>query len=63
MYIADLKRPLLSYLQAHNMIRNITGIGKGAYIVIHDGFQADSSWKDFLPGSDVSPSSSQHPLP
>ncbi|KAI1792509.1 glycoside hydrolase [Ganoderma leucocontextum] len=40
------------YLQAHNMIRNITGIGKGPYIVIHDGFQADSSWKDFLPGSD-----------
>ena len=33
MYVADLKRPLLSYLQAHNMIRNITGIGKGAYIV------------------------------
>ncbi|KAI8984881.1 glycoside hydrolase [Trametes punicea] len=40
------------YLQAHDMIRDITGIGKGAYIVIHDGFQGTGSWKDFLPGSD-----------
>ncbi|KAI0666164.1 glycoside hydrolase [Trametes maxima] len=40
------------YLQAHDMIRDITGIGKGAYIVIHDGFQSTGSWKDFLPGSD-----------
>ncbi|KAL7281935.1 hypothetical protein ACG7TL_003402 [Trametes sanguinea] len=40
------------YLQAHDMIREITGIGKGAYIVIHDGFQGTGSWKDFLPGSD-----------
>ncbi|RDX49667.1 glycoside hydrolase [Lentinus brumalis] len=40
------------YLQAHDMIRNITGIGKGPYIAIHDGFQGTVSWKDFLPGSD-----------
>nr|VWP01326.1 Protein kinase domain-containing protein [Ganoderma boninense] len=40
------------YLQTHDLIRSITGIGKGAYIVIHDGFQADITWKDFLPGSD-----------
>ncbi|KAI0759749.1 glycoside hydrolase [Trametes elegans] len=40
------------YLQVHDMIRGITGIGKGAYIVIHDGFQGTGSWKDFLPGSD-----------
>ncbi|EJF55770.1 glycoside hydrolase [Dichomitus squalens LYAD-421 SS1] len=40
------------YLQAHDIIRNITGIGKGPYIAIHDGFQSDASWKDFLPGSD-----------
>ncbi|RPD62162.1 glycoside hydrolase [Lentinus tigrinus ALCF2SS1-7] len=40
------------YLQGHDMIRDITGIGKGAYIVIHDGFQGTGSWKDFLPGSD-----------
>ena len=38
------------------MIRNITGIGKRPYIAIHDGFQSDASWKDFLPGSDVSAS-------
>ncbi|KAH9936894.1 glycoside hydrolase [Epithele typhae] len=40
------------YLQAHDMIREMTGIGKGAYIVIHDGFQGTGSWADFLPGSD-----------
>ncbi|KAI0751685.1 glycoside hydrolase superfamily [Daedaleopsis nitida] len=40
------------YLQAHDMIRDITGIGNGAYIVIHDGFQAPAIWKDFLPGAD-----------
>ena len=43
-----------SYLEAHNMIRNITGIGsgKGAYISIHDGFQGVSSWANFMQGSD-----------
>ncbi|KAI0709645.1 glycoside hydrolase superfamily [Cerioporus squamosus] len=40
------------YLQVHDMIRSITGKGKGPYIVIHDGFQGTISWKDFLPGSD-----------
>ncbi|TDL22949.1 glycoside hydrolase [Rickenella mellea] len=42
------------YLQAHNMIRSITGTGagNGPYISIHDGFQADSTWANFLPGSD-----------
>jgi glucan 1,3-beta-glucosidase len=42
------------YLEAHDMIRSITGIGEGngAYISIHDGFQGVSSWADFLPGSD-----------
>ncbi len=30
-----------------------TGIGNGAYIVIHDGFAGLATWKDFLPGSDV----------
>ena len=38
-----------------------TGIGKGAYIVIHDGFQGPVTWKDFLPGSDVRLSSSLSP--
>ncbi|RPD58867.1 glycoside hydrolase [Lentinus tigrinus ALCF2SS1-7] len=40
------------YLQVHDMIRGITGIGKGPYIVIHDSFQGTASWADFLPGSD-----------
>ncbi|EMD31782.1 glycoside hydrolase family 5 protein, partial [Gelatoporia subvermispora B] len=39
------------YLQSHDMLREITGIGKGAYMVIHDGFQGTGSWADFLPGS------------
>ncbi|KAG5641224.1 hypothetical protein DXG03_005699 [Asterophora parasitica] len=42
------------YLEAHNLIRNITGTGagNGPYISIHDGFAGVSSWADFLPGSD-----------
>ncbi|KAH7929557.1 glycoside hydrolase family 5 protein [Leucogyrophana mollusca] len=42
------------YLQAHDMIRNITGYGEGhgPYIAIHDGFQGVSSWAGFLQGSD-----------
>ncbi|KAJ7639059.1 glycoside hydrolase family 5 protein [Roridomyces roridus] len=42
------------YLQAHTMIREITGFGEGngPYIAIHDGFQSLSSWADFLQGSD-----------
>ncbi|KAF8058540.1 glycoside hydrolase family 5 protein [Lyophyllum atratum] len=42
------------YLQAHTMIRGITGFGEGngPYISIHDGFGGLSSWADFLPGSD-----------
>jgi hypothetical protein len=43
-----------SYLQAHGMMRNITGYGEGngPYIAIHDGFIGVSTWADFLPGSD-----------
>ncbi|KAF9260539.1 glycoside hydrolase family 5 protein [Marasmius fiardii PR-910] len=42
------------YLEAHKMIRGITGVGegKGAYISIHDGFQDITSWAGFLPGAD-----------
>ncbi|THH07809.1 hypothetical protein EW145_g3129 [Phellinidium pouzarii] len=42
------------YVQAYDLIRNITGLGegKGAFISIHDGFQALSTWANFLPGSD-----------
>jgi len=41
------------YLQAHNMIRGITGYGQGngPYISIHDGFNL-GLWAGFLPGSD-----------
>ncbi|KAF8638922.1 hypothetical protein AX17_001835 [Amanita inopinata Kibby_2008] len=42
------------YLRAHDMIRNITGLGEGngPYIAIHDGFQAVQVWEGFLQGSD-----------
>ncbi|TFY57321.1 hypothetical protein EVG20_g8595 [Dentipellis fragilis] len=42
------------YLQAHNMIRSITGTGagNGPYITVHDGFIGVSNWAGFLPGSD-----------
>ena len=41
-----------SYVQAHNLIRSITGIGKGPIMTIHDGFRALSTWADVLDGSD-----------
>ncbi|KAF7366076.1 Glycoside hydrolase family 5 protein [Mycena venus] len=54
--LGDIGRDQLSsfYLEAHTMIRGITGIGagKGPFISIHDGFQALSSWAGFLAGSD-----------
>ncbi|KAG9080028.1 hypothetical protein FRC06_007158, partial [Ceratobasidium sp. 370] len=40
------------YLEMHDMMRNITGLGKGPFISIHNGFQAFSTWNNFLPGSD-----------
>ncbi|KAF7352577.1 Glycoside hydrolase family 5 protein [Mycena venus] len=42
------------YLEAHTMIRGITGYGEGngPYIAIHDGFQSLDSWANFLQGSD-----------
>ncbi|KAJ7490343.1 glycoside hydrolase family 5 protein [Mycena galericulata] len=42
------------YLEAHTVIRGITGYGEGngPYIAIHDGFQSLASWADFLQGSD-----------
>lgn len=44
----------LSYLRAHDMIRNITGIGEGhgPFIAIHDGFMGTAYWAGFLQGSD-----------
>ncbi|KAJ7142765.1 glycoside hydrolase family 5 protein [Mycena epipterygia] len=42
------------YLEAHNMIRGITGLGagNGPFISIHDGFDGVATWAGFLPGSD-----------
>ncbi|KAG6917252.1 hypothetical protein DXG01_003284 [Tephrocybe rancida] len=42
------------YLEAHSMIRSITGTGEGngPYISIHDGFAGTSSWAGFLEGAD-----------
>ncbi|KAF9058678.1 glycoside hydrolase superfamily, partial [Rhodocollybia butyracea] len=42
------------YLEAHDMIRGITGLGEGhgPFISIHDGFIGVDSWNGFLPGSD-----------
>ncbi|KAG6820386.1 hypothetical protein H0H93_001156 [Arthromyces matolae] len=42
------------YLEAHTMIRNITGIGEGngPYIAFHDGFQGLASWQNSFPGAD-----------
>ncbi|KAH9916675.1 glycoside hydrolase superfamily, partial [Fomitopsis serialis] len=42
------------YLNAHWMIRNITGVGEGSgpYIAIHDGFMGTAYWAGFLEGSD-----------
>jgi hypothetical protein len=43
-----------SCLQAHNLIRGITGYsaGYGPFISIHDDFQGTASWAGFLSGSD-----------
>jgi glucan 1,3-beta-glucosidase len=43
-----------SYLEAHNVIRSITGMGEGngAYISIHDGFADIATWVGYLPNAD-----------
>ncbi|KAG9033593.1 hypothetical protein FS837_002422, partial [Tulasnella sp. UAMH 9824] len=42
------------YLEVHDMIRAITGTGKGKgpFIAIHDSFLGLAPWKDLLPGHD-----------
>ncbi|KAF5381908.1 hypothetical protein D9757_007571 [Collybiopsis confluens] len=42
------------YLEAHDMIRGITGLGEGhgPFISIHDGFAGVTTWDGFLVGSD-----------
>lgn len=46
-------RVTCSYLQAHDLIRGITGYGEGngPYIVIHDGFNLEV-WANFPKGAD-----------
>lgn len=44
--------PPCSYIQAHNILREITGIGKGFYISIGDGFAGIATWAGYLPNSD-----------
>lgn len=41
-----------SYLEAYEMIRGITGIGKGPYISIHDAFLGLQIWEGFMQGAD-----------
>lgn len=42
------------YYEAYNMIRDITGIGKGKgpWLSFHDAFLSAGAWKDFLRGAD-----------
>ncbi|KAG9030727.1 hypothetical protein FS837_003191 [Tulasnella sp. UAMH 9824] len=55
------------YLQAHDMIRNITGTGKGKgpFISVDESHFGFEYWKDFLPGHDrlALESSMQFPPP
>lgn len=43
-----------SYLEAYNIIREITGIGEGngAWVGFHDGFQGLATWSGFMSGAD-----------
>ncbi|CAE6377290.1 unnamed protein product [Rhizoctonia solani] len=54
--IATIGRDVLEsfYLEVHNMMRNVTGIGegKGPWISVHDGFDPLDRWTEFLPGGD-----------
>nr|ADX07338.1 putative ectomycorrhiza-upregulated exo-beta-1,3-glucanase GH5 [Flammulina velutipes] len=53
--LTQIGRPVLTswYKEVHDTIREITGIGSGPYISVHDGFEGDmSQWDGFLAGSD-----------
>lgn len=45
---------LYSYYEAYNMIRRITGVGKGQgpIVVIHEGFRGIAAFNGFMPGAD-----------
>ncbi|CEL55908.1 glycoside hydrolase family 5 protein [Rhizoctonia solani AG-1 IB] len=40
------------YIEMHDMMRNITGLGKGPFISVRGGFHPLERWVDFMPGSD-----------
>ena len=44
----------LSYYQAYQVIRGITGFGSnnGPIIAIHEGFEGIAAWNGFLSGAD-----------
>jgi hypothetical protein len=45
---------IISYVEAYNTIRGITGVGEGngPYISIHDGFRGLPTWAGFMAGAD-----------
>ncbi|CAE6445133.1 hypothetical protein ACGC1H_004946 [Rhizoctonia solani] len=42
------------YMEAYDVMRNITGIGEGngPWMSVHDGFDPLSQWTEFMPGGD-----------
>ncbi|KLO12560.1 glycoside hydrolase [Schizopora paradoxa] len=54
--VMDIGKPQISefYFQVYTMLRGITGFGegKGAFMVMHDGFQGTETWAGFFPGAD-----------
>ena len=45
---------VISYYQAYEVIRSITGFGtnNGPIIAIHEGFEGIAAWDGFLSGAD-----------
>ncbi|KAG8728764.1 hypothetical protein FRC11_010260 [Ceratobasidium sp. 423] len=43
-----------NYLEAYDIMRNITGIGEGngPWMSVHDGFETLDRWTEFMPGGD-----------
>ncbi|EEB98010.1 hypothetical protein MPER_02562 [Moniliophthora perniciosa FA553] len=40
------------YVEAYRIIREITGIGQGAWVSLHDAFTSRGDWDGFLPNAD-----------
>jgi hypothetical protein len=49
-----LRISLLSYYQAYELVRSITGFGagNGPILALHEGFLGIAAWDDFLSGGD-----------